>query len=76
MSNPFDFQKNTAIERKMVARMISTSLQRDFVAPCSAARRAARDRFKLIEVIGGNTLYGRSAQSWRQSHGIVNSFVP
>jgi hypothetical protein len=53
MANPFDFQKTTVIERKMVARMISTSLQRDFAAPYSAARRAARDRFKRIEVTGG-----------------------
>jgi len=51
----------------MVARMISTSLQRDFAAPYSAARRAARDRFKLIEVTGGNTLYGRSSRSWRRA---------
>jgi hypothetical protein len=47
--------------------MISTSLQRDFAAPYSAARRAARDRFKLIEVTGGNTLYGRSSRSWRRA---------
>jgi hypothetical protein len=60
----------------MVARMISTSLQRDFAAPYGAARRAARDRFKRVEVTGGHTLSGRSSRSWRQSHGIVNSFVP